>query len=209
MGDTTPALRPYTGDHDDAVIAAIQDYAQRAFGTELNFERFLKSTAIKRECAVVDKDDLIQESLFTVLNAAGHYDEQRGGNPENYVVRALANNALNLNVRERRHWSKRHQGEPDREDGQEDLILTIPDTETADPEQTMIGAEAIQQIRAMLTILPASLKSLFKLLYDEDLNQRAAAARMGISQPRVAQLHRELIARGQAHFGLTETKAAA
>jgi RNA polymerase sigma factor (sigma-70 family) len=123
------------------------------------------------------------------------------------TIRALANNALNLNVRERRHWSNREVS--DQEDGHDDPVLAIPDTDTPDPEQTLIDAEAIRHLRAMLPTLPASLKKMFELLYDEELDQRAAAVRIGISQPRVAQLHRQLLARVRAHFGLTETQAAA
>jgi RNA polymerase sigma factor (sigma-70 family) len=203
-----PTVRQCGGQHYP-VIAAIEGYAERALGADVDLQRFLKATAAKRALAALGQDDIIQESLLTVLNVAQHYDDQRGQNPGHYFLRALANNALNLNRREQRHWSTRHQEALDQEGDHQDVLSAIPDTENLDPGQMAERAESIQHVRAMLAELPASLNRLFKLLYVDDLTQREVSERLGISQARVAQLHRDLLNRGKAYFGLSEMRLAA
>jgi RNA polymerase sigma factor (sigma-70 family) len=203
-----PTVRQRGGQHYP-IIEAIEGYAERALGAEVDLQRFLKATAAKRALAALGREDIIQESLFTVLNVAQHYDDQRGQTPGPYILRALANNALNLNQLEQRHWSTRHQEALDYEGDQQDVLSAVPDTESPDPAQMAERLESIQQVRAMLAELPPSLNRLFKLLYVEDLTQREASERLGISQARVAQLHRDLLNRGKAYFGLSEMRLAA
>ena len=54
---------------------------------------------------------------------------------------------------------------------------------------------AERRVRQWIDEQPSQLQAVFHLLYCEDLSQREAAVRLGVSQPRVAKLHRQLLAR--------------
>lgn len=56
----------------------------------------------------------------------------------------------------------------------------------------------VRWVRRWLSAEPAPLREIFHLLYDRGLNQRQAAKKLGVSQPRVAALHRKLLGRARA-----------
>jgi len=55
----------------------------------------------------------------------------------------------------------------------------------------------IQSVRNWVAELPTRLARLYQLLYVEGATQREVAGRMRLSQPRVAQLHRQLLEAGR------------
>ena len=55
----------------------------------------------------------------------------------------------------------------------------------------------IQSVRRWAVDLPTRLARLYQLLYVEGATQREAARQMRLSQPRVAQLHRQLLDAGR------------
>jgi RNA polymerase sigma factor (sigma-70 family) len=69
-------------------------------------------------------------------------------------------------------------------------------TATSDAEQ--VDEFAAAGVRRWLRTLPTQLQRLYRLLYVEDMSQREAAREMGVSQPRIAQLHRALLQRGES-----------
>ncbi|NUP56534.1 MAG: sigma-70 family RNA polymerase sigma factor [Gemmatimonadaceae bacterium] len=60
--------------------------------------------------------------------------------------------------------------------------------------------DAVSRVAEWAAKLPGRLKQIYDLLYLRGWTQRAAAAEMGVSQPRIAQLHRELLTRGKAEL---------
>lgn len=54
----------------------------------------------------------------------------------------------------------------------------------------------VDAVRAWVATLPAQLQRVYRLLFVEEYSQREAALILGVSQPRVAQLHRALLVRG-------------
>lgn len=60
--------------------------------------------------------------------------------------------------------------------------------------------DAIARVGEWAVNLPGRLKQIYDLLYLRGWSQRATAAAMGVSQPRVAQLHRELLTRGRTEL---------
>ncbi|MBA2670414.1 MAG: sigma-70 family RNA polymerase sigma factor [Gemmatimonadetes bacterium] len=62
--------------------------------------------------------------------------------------------------------------------------------------------DAISRVIQWTAALPDRLQEVYDLLYVRGYSQRAAAAVMNVSQPRVAQLHRDLLARGKAELSL-------
>jgi RNA polymerase sigma factor (sigma-70 family) len=55
---------------------------------------------------------------------------------------------------------------------------------------------AIDAVRSWINTLPAQLQRVYQLLFVEESTQHEAALVLGVSQPRVAQLHRALLERG-------------
>ena len=55
---------------------------------------------------------------------------------------------------------------------------------------------ATARVTAWIQTQRPEYRNVFELIYQEDLTQRQAADCLGVSQPRVAQLHRQLLARG-------------
>lgn len=56
---------------------------------------------------------------------------------------------------------------------------------------------AVDAVRDWLVTLPAPMQRVYRLLFVEGYSQREAALILGVSQPRIAHLHRALIGRGQ------------
>jgi len=63
-------------------------------------------------------------------------------------------------------------------------------------DQVPCDVLAVRRVRQWICRQPTQLQAVFDLLYHEDLTQREAALRLGVSQPRVAKLHRQLVERG-------------
>lgn len=80
---------------------------------------------------------------------------------------------------------------------------TVPletDSEFDPPSEEQ--SELVASVAAWVTLLPARLHQVYELLYVQGYNQREAAQLMDVSQPRVAQMHSELIRRGRAELEL-------
>jgi DNA-directed RNA polymerase specialized sigma subunit len=65
---------------------------------------------------------------------------------------------------------------------------------------TWAADERSLSVRLWITSLPQRFQQVYSLLYVHGATQREAARAMGISQPRVAQLHQELLALGRQGF---------
>lgn len=57
--------------------------------------------------------------------------------------------------------------------------------------------ERIAEVGAWVTTLPPQLQAIYRYIYVEGLTQREIAQQMGVSQPRIAQLHHQLLTLGQ------------
>jgi RNA polymerase sigma factor for flagellar operon FliA len=63
------------------------------------------------------------------------------------------------------------------------------------PDDTLAGAQLRDRVVAAIEALPERLRILLALYYDEGLTYREIAKGMGISEPRVCQLHSEAVKR--------------
>jgi DNA-directed RNA polymerase specialized sigma24 family protein len=63
--------------------------------------------------------------------------------------------------------------------------------------------ETVCDVSAWVSRLPQRLQEVYRHIYEEGRSQRDAAKVMRITQPRVAQLHRQLLARGFREFAET------
>lgn len=125
-------------------------------------------------------EDIAQNARIAVLKATrlGRADD------EHYVRRAIANSARN-SVRRSRVAANEAPLE-----GVDEVAVVDPDVNPLD----------VQRVREWVASQPQHLQRIYGLLYLEEFGQREAARRLGVSQPRVAQLHRDLLTRGRDEF---------
>jgi DNA-directed RNA polymerase specialized sigma24 family protein len=92
----------------------------------------------------------------------------------------------------------------------EENIATSDDTSSAEPsiddgadhpaDRDDVRMLDILSVRRWITRLPGSLRRIFDFIYVLGFTHRETAASMGLSQPRVAELHQQLIQRGRAEL---------
>jgi RNA polymerase sigma factor (sigma-70 family) len=126
--------------------------------------------------AQADGDDLAQEARIRLVTAA----RSLGGAPEHYLRRVIANAVL---------------AAAQREGPALETETLLEETPAKEPEAGR--ADAIDAVARWTTELPTRLKDVYRVLYVEERTQREAAAILGVSQPRVAQLHQTLLSRGR------------
>jgi RNA polymerase sigma factor (sigma-70 family) len=78
-------------------------------------------------------------------------------------------------------------------------VTEVPEILSDDPDPyTRLEQRAIiDRISSWTESLPETLKKLYLLLYHVELPQSAAARLLGVSQPRVSQLHRQILTLGR------------
>lgn len=128
-----------------------------------------------------DADDLAQEARIQVLTMARVAPQA----PVQYVRTVIANAILGAAQREAR--------------AQPRCLLPLEDLGEELPAPTLVDTEdKLNSVTQWASRLPRRLRSVYQLLYAEDHTQRDAAKILGISQPRIAQLHRKLLDMGRA-----------
>jgi RNA polymerase sigma factor (sigma-70 family) len=128
----------------------------------------------------VDRDDVAQHARLALLKAAATYDPTCGTPFSHYAGVAIRNAAKDFargTKRRRAKWRDDHE-----------LI------EPLSPSTPVVDHLAIAE---WLAALPATLQRIHEALYQLGHTQREAACLLGISQPRVAVLHRKLIDQGR------------
>lgn len=125
-------------------------------------------------------DDVAQNLRLAVMLAI----RKTGINDERYLRRVISNSAKN-SARQTQVASL---------EVSDDTLALLP------LEPTARDVLAERRVRQWIGYQPSQFQALFDLLYREDLSQRDAAMRLGVSQPRVAQLHRQLLERGKGEL---------
>jgi len=135
--------------------------------------------------------DLEQASLIALWHAAAHFRSNRGV-LDHYVRRAIKRAMVRERERSRPLTLRRPEFVSLYEEHVADLVSKVG--YEADPfGLTEIVAEWVRG-------LPHQLAQVFELLYRHGLTQAEAGVIMGVSQPRVAQLHAQLLARGKTEL---------
>jgi RNA polymerase sigma factor (sigma-70 family) len=135
-----------------------------------------------------DLPDLQQVGRVAVYQAALRYRPSRGFPFGHYAKRAIKNNVLKHAAR----LVRQRQGETS-------LFQFDDDAEPA-TAALLDDNEDLISLRHWLAELGEPHATTYRLLYAESLSQRDAAVQLGISQPRVAQLHRSLLDYGRTTF---------
>jgi len=73
----------------------------------------------------------------------------------------------------------------------------------ASQHQIVTGPDLLDivAVRRWVSQLPESFRRVYKALYVDELTQRKAAIQMGVSQPRIAELHRLMLQRAKQELG--------
>ena len=80
------------------------------------------------------------------------------------------------------------------------VAAPLDDADTAVDPATEERSDLIDWSADWVSLLPRRLNQLYNLLYVQGYTQREAAPLLGVSQPRVTQLHQELLRRGRAEL---------
>lgn len=166
----TPAERPHNPAAEDAFLAEWSDDITRAARRGVRLAGAAWPTA----------EDVAQDVRIRVLRAFRLLSPP----PEGYVRTVIKNTVNNV-------VSRPHGVFPDAVDPQALDAVVSP---------TWATDERSRNVRLWLIGLPQRLQQLYSLLYVQGATQREAARAMGVSQPRVAQLHRELLTLGREGF---------
>ena len=142
------------------------------------WENVVQASALSKTRCLASRDDIAQAGRLAVLRAVRLFYGRRG-DFNHYVSRAISNGTRRETVK---LASARRFERP------LELALDRP---------TRGNHEASHCVRDWLCTLPRLMQRVFVLLYRRVMTQRQASARLGISQPRISQINRELVERGR------------
>lgn len=153
-----------------------------------DIQRAARAGATRLGSALDDADDMAQEARLHVIGAV----RRTGGDSPHYIRRVIRNAVVSCLRRESRAITTRS-----KRGCELNANLEAPPTE--------LDSGRASAVIAWAAGLPHRLRDIYELLYEQGLTQREAAVALGVSQPRVAQLHRALLRRGR--FDLAELAA--
>lgn len=135
--------------------------------------------------AAADGDRVYEQDLAQVARMRLLVANRALPNAPTPYVRTVIANAVRSEIRRnRRNFGARS---PMAQELKEDLEVPASDQEHA----------SAAAVAAWTTRLPARLRDVYRHLYVEERSQREAARLMNVSQPRIAQLHRQLLQRAR------------
>jgi RNA polymerase sigma factor (sigma-70 family) len=137
----------------------------------------LRAVRRRARCAA-DAEELAQEARIRLVMAARRLGENP---PKEYLRKVIKNAVLAATFRLRR------QGAAYALEGGD---LAAPTVRCSDPHVATSVARWVNE-------LAPRLQDLYRVLYVDQKSQREAAIVLGVSQPRVAQLHHELLTQGR------------
>jgi RNA polymerase sigma factor (sigma-70 family) len=151
--------------------------------------RRIKSSSARFRSSA-DADDLVQAGRIALWRAMRSFDPTHGIPFEHYAARSIRRAIRDEAQRERRHWQNRHCENP--ASASEERDLGVAAMASNDPPASEVVDASILHARA--DNLPNRLHRIYQLRYMNDLSQSETATLLGITQQRVSQLERTLIA---------------
>lgn len=151
--------------------------------------RRIKSSSARFRSSA-DADDLVQAGRIALWRAMRSFDPTRGIPFEHYAARSIRRAIRDEAQRERRHWRNRHWENSASVGEDPDIELAAMVSNEPSPMEL---ADA-SNLHARATTLPYRLHRLYEQRYMNDLSQSETATLLGITQQRVSQLERTLIA---------------
>lgn len=145
------------------------------------WEGRIQEMAKRRTRCRATRDDAAQAGRLALLAAAARFDPSIGKPFPHYASAAIRNGISKSIQRTQRSLSLRDHG-------------------GVAPTAVSFTAQVIPMVRDWLATLPKVLVDVFLAIYEQGCTQREAARRLGVSQPRVAALHRKLLDHGREEF---------
>jgi RNA polymerase sigma factor (sigma-70 family) len=173
-----------SSNHFSSIVAASSG-SDLAFEAILEpFAREIRAVAHRRRRHGVDIADLEQSARIALWRTTFSYDANRG--LFHHYARRAIKNAVRTEIG---FWHPlTDQGE---------AVTQTPGEATDDtPDDTVVEPTdpfVTTRIRAWVQSLREPLQRIYALIYQQELSQREAARILGVSQPRVAELHAELL----------------
>lgn len=148
------------------------------------WSRYIKSHAGKYATGMFAREDAEQVATLAFLSARTHFKPGKG-DFDRYARVSIRNALLNARRAERKHWDQRESSEAEHQEddglphwaGEETVLETIDDM------------AVVTGIQCWADALPPKLAPIWQALYTRDLSQREYALEVGVSQPRISQLH--------------------
>lgn len=146
-----------------------------------------------------DIDDIIQNIRIRLLLS---YRTFQGAPPTGYVRLLIKHTCINA-IRDDQARLTQHNKKVAFSLNDDDLNLSdvsedsaeLPDGLIARPQHSDVLLKAA--VAGWVAKLPTQLRAVYQAIYGEDRQMSEVALALGVSLPRVSQLHRELIARGK------------
>lgn len=136
----------------------------------------IEAAVARRIRCHADREDAAQRARLALINAAAAYDASCGKPFENYAATCIAN-AVRDFAREGRRRNARFRTD-----------LELPDTESRD-------VPPIDRIMVMefVSRLPDQSRRVYEAIYEMGYTHSEAAKMLGVSRPRVSDVHRRLL----------------
>lgn len=151
---------------------------------------YIKRSARSYACGVFSPEDAEQTGLEAFVRARARYNPAKGPF-DHYTKAAIRNALLNARVAEQRHWEI----PADPADGGD--VETPAWAAEGEALGAIDEADKARAISAWADSLPASLSSLYRGLYGQEMSQRELAAKAGVSQAAVSQRNQRLLQLGE------------
>lgn len=182
MNTTRPLSRAACAHTSPAVDPTLEAEREALDGWHDDILRAARACARKRGLGAdhVVAEDVAQEVRLALALAV----RKRGVKDERYLRRVISNSTKNA----------ARQSLVVANEVPDEVLEELP----ADVEPPDVFGE--RRVRGWIGDQSPQLQAVFRLLYCNDLSQREAATMLGVSQPRVAKLHRQLLERGVAEL---------
>lgn len=175
MANSQPCLRPSKGAHAVKLTKGQEHFLLETWDRDI--KRAARAAGKGR---AGDDHDLAQDARIRVLVAARSFPNA----PAPYVRAVIANTMRSALRYEFRRFSSQSR-------------LADEVSEELPAGDTQSCEESVSAVTSWVAGLPHRLRDIYRYLYVEERSQREVAKLLRLTQPRIAQLHRSLLALGR------------
>jgi RNA polymerase sigma factor (sigma-70 family) len=186
----------YIPDESPALVRAAANGSQSAFECLLQqWDEYLSISGRRySRNTTVDRDDLYQIGSLALWRAVKNFRSSRGAFGH-YASSAIKNSMLREVARSVRSGATIALEDVDSQQIEEALHRNSS-TSSAEPDLGVLLKSVLSWVRS----LDRQLSDIYDLLYQKEIDQRAAASKLGVTQPRVSQLKARLVRLGAKSF---------
>ena len=164
--------------------------SKRAPGVPAFWQKYIHHVARSAAIGMLSVEDARSTAYVAFVKANRQYNPRKGPF-EHYAKAAIRKALITARTHEQRHFEHRAEFPDDELRG---IVSLPPWAEEEDRLDELQAKRNAEIIGAWIGRLPSKLVKIWEALYRDDLSQRAAAERFGLSQPRISQLNNQLLA---------------